>query len=202
MARSKALVGLLGGSFDPPHLGHTLLAAYALGAHPLEQLFVIPAHKHADAKPLVPFEHRLRMCELAMQDLRRVHVSSIEQELGGVSRTLLTVTELQLRYPEASFALVVGSDLESELPTWYRYSELEALVTTISVGRAAAGMDRGLQGSRASRGSSSCSTVTLPAISSSGISARLGKRQPTSGLLSHSVAAYIEQHGLYRRPQG
>src|SRR3954453_19837484 len=81
-------LAILGGSFDPPHFGHVFLAAYALGSANVERVLVVPVFQHAFAKPLSPFEDRLHMCELAFRDLRRVEVSDLERELGGVSRTL------------------------------------------------------------------------------------------------------------------
>ena len=78
MTRTLAIYG---GSFDPPHVAHTLVCAYVLSAHAVDRVIVVPAAQHAFNKPLSPFPHRLRMCELAMRDLQRTEVSAIEANL-------------------------------------------------------------------------------------------------------------------------
>jgi nicotinate-nucleotide adenylyltransferase len=183
--RSRPAIGVFGGSFDPPHLSHTLLAAYVLSAYPIDQLLVIPTFRHAFAKPLAPYEHRLRMCELAMADIRRVEVSRIEEEIGGESRTLNTIEELRRRHPEASLRLVIGSDLLAETPRWYNFERVRELAPPIVVPRA---------GYR----DQTASGFELPLVSSSEIRAQLKRGVHPHGLLSHAVAQYLQCHALYR----
>ena len=78
----SAVVAVYGGSFNPPHLGHSLVAAYVLSAFDIERLLVIPTAAHPFDKQLAPFSDRMNMCKLAMRHLHRIEVSDIEAELG------------------------------------------------------------------------------------------------------------------------
>jgi nicotinate-nucleotide adenylyltransferase len=183
--RSPPVIGVFGGSFDPPHLAHTLLAAYVLAAYPIDRLLVIPTFRHAFAKPLAPYDHRLRMCELAMADIRRVEVSRIEVEIGGESLTHNTIEELRRRNPEAFLRLVIGSDLLTETPRWYNFERVRELAPPIVVPRA---------GYR----DQTASGFELPLVSSSEIRAQLKRGIQPDGALSHTVAHYVQRHALYR----
>jgi len=178
-------VAIYGGSFDPPHIGHVLLASYVMGSVPIDRLLVIPTWKHALGKAAcAPFDDRLRMCELAMSDLRHVEVSQIERELGGDSRTLNTVHALKSRLPEASFRLVLGADLIGELHLWHKFDEVAKLAPPIFAGRAGFASEKALP-------------VALPDVSSTEIRSRIAGGQSVEGLVSHRVEAYIREHGLY-----
>ena len=76
-------VGVFGGSFNPPHVGHVLAAAYLLSMAAVDRVLVIPVFRHPFAKTLASFEDRLAMCQLAMTWLPQVEVSDIERQLGG-----------------------------------------------------------------------------------------------------------------------
>jgi nicotinate-nucleotide adenylyltransferase len=183
--RLPQVIGVFGGSFDPPHLAHTLLAAYVLSAYPIDRLLVIPTFRHAFAKPLAPYAHRVSMCELAMADLKRVEVSRIEEEIGGESLTLRTIEELSRRHPEAALRLVIGSDLLAETPRWYNFERVRQLAPPIIVARAGH-RDQTVTGPE------------LPLISSSEIRYKLSRDLLTEGFLSRAVAQYIKSHALYR----
>src|ERR1700690_2784239 len=114
-------VAIFGGSFNPPHVGHQLVALYILETAAVDELWFVPCWKHPFDKALEAFADRLRMCELAAAALgSRARVSDIEAQLGGEeSPTLLTIKGLQVRHPGHEFLLVIGADLEPELPLWY-----------------------------------------------------------------------------------
>src|SRR5512146_215517 len=99
-------VALFGGSFNPPHVGHQLLALYVLETEPVDELWLVPCWRHPFEKELAPFEHRLRMTEAAAAALGpRARVSDVEARLGGdKSRTLLTVRALQASHPDVEFS--------------------------------------------------------------------------------------------------
>lgn len=177
-------VALFGGSFNPPHVGHQLVALYVLETEPVDELWLVPCWKHPFAKELAPFAHRLRMCELAAAALgRRVRVSDVEGRLGGdKSRTLLTVKALQASHTDDDFALVIGADLEPELESWYGADELRRSVRLIVVGRG---------------GFAGGSSVAMPALSSTEVRGHLSRGERVDGLLPRSVLAYVRQHGLY-----
>ena len=129
-------VALFGGSFNPPHVAHQLVALYVLETQPVDELWMIPCFLHPFEKSLQPFSDRLEMCRRAAGGLGgRVRVSEVEGELGGESRTLRTVQALQAAHPEHQFSLIIGSDLQAETASWYRAEELRRLVPFVVVGR-------------------------------------------------------------------
>ena len=178
-------LAVFGGSFDPPHLGHSLAALYVLAAFPVERMLVVPAFRHPFAKPLASFEHRVIMCELAMADLKRVRISRIEQEMGGDGLTVRTLEELGRRMPGARLRLVLGSDLLQETSRWHSYDRIVEIAPPIVV-------HRGGYPAPEAKG------AALPCLSSSEIRQRIGTGLSTEGWLSVAVARYIGRHGLYR----
>jgi nicotinate-nucleotide adenylyltransferase len=177
-------LAVYGGSFDPPHLGHTLVCAYVLAACPVDRLVVVPVGQHPFAKSVSPFEDRLRMCELAFRDLRRLEVSGIEHELPGPSLTLNTLVALQTGHPDARLRLVIGSDLLPETQHWWKFEEVRAIAPLIVVQREGHPTPDGLG-------------PPLPDISSTLVRERLRAGQRTDGLLDPQVAAYARAHRLY-----
>lgn len=176
-------VAFFGGSFNPPHVAHQLLALYVLETEPVDELWLVPCWKHPFDKPLEPYADRLQMCQRAVAGLgARAKVSDIEGRLGGESRTLLTIKALRRERPECELQLVVGADVESELASWYGAEELLQTVPRIVVGR----------GARAGK-----SAVAMPAVSSTEIRRRLAAGESVAGLVSNGVAAYIRERRLY-----
>ena len=178
-------IALLGGSFNPPHVAHQMICLWALSTGRAEQVWMVPVLRHALDKPLAPFEHRLRMCELAVTDLgaARVRVCDIEAGLGDPSRTLLTVRALLRRHPEHRFSLLVGADLLAQTRQWYRFDELEQLIDIIVVGRP------GVAGPP--------DAAPMPAVSSTEVRQRLSQGRDVSHLVPAGVLAYLRQQGLY-----
>jgi nicotinate-nucleotide adenylyltransferase len=176
--------GVFGGSFDPPHVAHTLLAAYALAAHPIEKVLVVPTFAHAFGKPLSPFEHRLHMCERAFGDLRRVEVSSIERELPTPSLTLRTLEALSQKYPAVQLRLLIGSDLLAETHAWHDFDRIQQLAPALVVQR---------QGHL----QPDLDQPALPDVSSTEIRRRLQGGDTTEGLLCPAVDLYARTHRLY-----
>lgn len=186
MSADGEQVAVFGGSFNPPHIAHVLAAAWALASVPLSRLLVVPTYRHPFQKAMAPYEHRLRLCELAFAGLRGVEVSRIEAELGGESLTLRTLEELRRRLPGARLRLVIGSDLLAETAKWHAFERVAALAPPLIVGRA--GHDGGELGG----------PYALPPISSTEVRRRLRSGEDPSGLVPHAVAAYVRAHGLYR----
>lgn len=128
-------IGLFGGSFNPPHVCHTLATLWALQTGGLDEVWWLPTYQHAFGKDLVSFAQRLEMCRLATRDLRRVVISEVERELGGESRTVDTVRELRRRHPDHDFSLIVGTDILAERHKWKDWEGLMQMVSLIVVGR-------------------------------------------------------------------
>jgi nicotinate-nucleotide adenylyltransferase len=181
-------LAVFGGSFDPPHLGHTLAAVYVLAAFPVQGMLVIPAYRHPFAKPLASFEHRARMCELALADVKRIEVSRIEQEMGGESLTVRTLEEIGRRRPGVGLRLVIGSDLLQETSRWRSFERIAEIAPPIVIRRG------GFPAPEATG-------IALPRLSSSEVRQRIREGLPLAGWLSASVAGYIERHGLYKESE-
>lgn len=177
-------VAVFGGSFDPPHVGHTLVAGYVLAAHPVDRVLVVPCEHHPFDKQLAPFADRLAMCRLAMADLRRVEVSDIAGEVGGSGRTLELLEALRERQPAVQLRLVIGSDLLGETARWYRFDRIEQLAPPLIVQRGGHARED--------------DEPVLPEVSSTDIRGCFSQGRSVAGRVTPAVAAYATEHGLYR----
>jgi nicotinate-nucleotide adenylyltransferase len=124
--------GVMGGSFNPVHVGHLSIAQQVLNALQLEQVMLLPAatppHKQ-DALEMASAEDRLEMCRLAIENMRGLAVSDFEIRRGGVSYTVETARELRSAYgPDADIYFLIGSDSLADLPQWYEIRELLTLI--------------------------------------------------------------------------
>lgn len=197
-------VALFGGSFNPPHVAHQLVALYVLETQPVDELWFVPAFQHPFDKPLAPFSDRQRMCELATAPLgSRARVCDIEARLGGASRTLRTVKALRQQHPDTTFSLVVGADLVGEIPSWHGAEELTRIVTFIVVGRTGATATAAPGPGRSSedRPLPAPLPVAMPEVSSTAVRAALGDGESVDGLVPRTVLDFIRSRGLYGRPQ-
>jgi nicotinate-nucleotide adenylyltransferase len=180
------VVGLFGGSFDPPHLAHQMVCLFALETAGVDAVWMVPTYRHPFAKEMVAFDHRLAMCELAAAPFGgRVIVSDIERELdAAASRTLDTVVALRARHPDVELRLIIGSDILRDRHKWHRWDEVERLAPPIVVPRA--GHD------------DAGAAVTLPDVSSTEVRERLARGDSAVPLVSRAVMDYIARQGLYR----
>lgn len=126
MARQR--IGILGGTFDPPHIGHLILAEYTVEALELEQALFVPAadppHKHLLRMPI---EHRLPMLELAIADNPRFVLSRIDVDRPGPHYSADMVRIVQSQFPDAELFFVMGGDSLRDLPNWHRPQDLMQL---------------------------------------------------------------------------
>jgi len=175
-------VAFFGGSFNPPHVAHQLVALYVLETTDVDELWLVPCWQHPFDKTLAPYEHRLRMCQLAVAALGpRARASDIEGRLGGESHTLRTLKALRAEHPTHELSLVIGADIEPELPSWYGAAELLRDFPRIVVGRG------GFRGGG----------LAMPAVSSTEVRARRARGQSIAELVPRAVDAYVAAHGLY-----
>ena len=188
-------IGVLGGTFDPPHFGH--LAAGLEVRHRLRLstvLFVVandPWQK-SGLHPVTPASLRLEMVRAAVNDLDGLEASALEIDRGGESYTADTLQELRVLHPGAELMLVVGSDVAQGLDTWKRPEELRDLATTVVVDRA------GRPGGRPPAGWPAV-VVEIPAldISSCDIRARFAEGRPVEALVPAAVTDVVRSRGLY-----
>jgi nicotinate-nucleotide adenylyltransferase len=125
MGKSEPKVGILGGTFDPPHLAHLRIAEEALEAFSLNEVWFCPAFDppHRKEKPKATFEERLHMTSLAVENNPAFKVLDIERG-ESPSYTIITLQKLKKLFPQVNFYLIVGWDSFLELGTWHRYQEL------------------------------------------------------------------------------
>jgi nicotinate-nucleotide adenylyltransferase len=196
-------VAVFGGSFNPPHVGHVLGVVYALSTAPIDEVLVVPVYQHPFAKHLAPFADRLAMCRLAFGWLPRVVVSTVEEELGGESRTLLTLEHLRAVHPSLALRLLVGADVLGDLPKWHRWDRIAELAPPLVLGR------RGVQPNDTAvtwvggAAPDEPPAPVLPRVSSTEIRAALaaGDVDAVRGLVPAPVIDHIVAHGLYGMPQ-
>jgi nicotinate-nucleotide adenylyltransferase len=184
-------VAVFGGSFNPPHVGHVLAVVYALSTAPLDEVLVVPVYQHPFAKHLAPFADRLAMLHLALDWLPRVTVSTVEEELGGESRTLRTLEHLSATNPGWSLRLLVGADVLGDVPKWHRWDRIAELAPPIVLGRV--GYDGGADPAGAP-------PALLPRVSSTEIREALaaGDVDAVRALVPAKVLDHIVARGLYR----
>ena len=130
-------IGIFGGTFDPPHIGHLILAEYCREAAALDEIWFLPSYvpPHKTDRGIVRFEHRCDMVTLATTGQPAFRVEPIEKELPPPSYTVQTLEELRTRHPEHEFVLVIGGDSLHDLPTWYQPQKLLELAEIVAVAR-------------------------------------------------------------------
>jgi nicotinate-nucleotide adenylyltransferase len=194
-------VGILGGTFNPPHLGHLVCAQEAYRELELDRVMLIPArippHKPVEHEPGA--HHRLELCRLAVAGDQRFDVSGLELGREGPSYTVDTLQELSTQAPQTEFFLIVGGDIAAGLPRWRepeRVLELATLAIAKRGGTARSSVDAALE---ALPGGDRARFFSMPRIgvSSTMVRRRVRTGQPIRYLVPDRVRDYISEHGLY-----
>jgi len=117
----NARIGIFGGTFDPVHLGHLIMAEQCREAGQLDQVWFIPAARppHKQDRPVTSFAQRKEMLALAIAGMPAFRVDELEKDRPGPSYTADTLQEMNRRYPRSEFALLLGSDCLPDLPQWH-----------------------------------------------------------------------------------
>lgn len=184
-------VGILGGTFNPPHIGHLLVAnevRHALGLDEVRLMpTAVPPHKTASSDATAT--QRLHMVELAVADIEGLVVSQFEVERGGISYTYDTIEQLTNLEPDNDFYFIIGGDMIDFLPQWHRIEELVTLVRFVGVGRP------GTVG----KTHFAIQLVDIPQIdlSSTLIRQRFAHKGTVQLLIPPAVEAFIREEGLY-----
>jgi nicotinate-nucleotide adenylyltransferase len=194
-------LGLLGGTFNPPHIGHLVCATQALDELELDRVLLVPVnqppHKAAEADPGV--EHRVELCRRAVAGNEQLDVSLVDAEVAGPSFTVGTLSRLHDRCPGDQLTFIVGGDMAFSLPTW---REPEAILELAELGVAEReGVRRTDIVERLSGlGTDNVRFFDMPRldISSSQIRRMVSGGQPIRYLVPDAVRDYIGQEGLYR----
>lgn len=131
-------IGLLGGTFDPIHIGHLVAAMNAQVVLELDRVLMVVANQpwqKTGTRQITPAEIRLEAVSAAVSELPGIDVSAIEIDRGGDSYSIDTVETLRSDDPDGCYFLIVGSDVAGQLDTWHRHDELQDLVTVAVVER-------------------------------------------------------------------
>jgi nicotinate-nucleotide adenylyltransferase len=197
-------VGVLGGTFNPPHVGHLVCAQEAVAQLDLDRVLLVPVneppHKEIEAEPGV--EHRVRMCELAAAADEQLAVSRVDADRSGPSWTVDTLRKLHEEAPEDELTFIVGGDMAYSLPTW---REPEAVLELAELGVAEReGVRRAdiVERLASLRGAAErVRFFEMPRIdvSSSLVRRHVAAGRPVRYLVPDAVAEYMSAHDLYRR---
>ena len=199
-------IGILGGTFNPPHMGHLVMAQEALDQLDLDRVVFMPVAvpPHKEAREDAGAAARLELCRLAVAHDERFEVSTLEIERGGASFTVDTLRELHDVEPEHDLTFIVGGDMAQSLPAW---REPEAI---LRLARLAVAEREGVRREDIARrleplhDGDRVVFFDMPRIdvSSSTIRRRVAEGRPVRYLVPDAVAAAIAEHGLYRQPAG
>ena len=192
-------LGILGGTFNPPHRGHLALARHAKAQLGLERVLLMPAgrspHKLSEVDPGEAC--RLEMCRLAVADSEGVGACALEIERRGPSYTVDTLRAIHESYPEAELTFIVGADMARTLPEWHEPEALLKLASLAVAERQDAGREDVLRALIPLRAEVAFLEMGMVEISSSMVRERVAEGRPVGDLLEPAVAAYIAEHGLY-----
>lgn len=190
-------IGVFGGTFDPPHVGHLVVAVNVRHALALDRLLLVVANdpwQKTGSRPVSSARDRLAMVEAAVAEVAGLQASALEIERGGTSYTADTLSALASEQLDRELFLVLGSDAARGLPTWERVDEVLALAQVVVVTRPGTEDFVAPIGPRWER-------VEVPRleVSSTDLRARFVDGRPLDYLLTQPVIDCIASRGLYRR---
>ena len=191
-------LGILGGTFDPVHIGHLIAAESAREAFALDRVLFVPAYQppHKSTPPEASGMSRLKMVEVAIRSHIAFSVSDVEIRRQGTSYTVDTLLELSKTHPTAKLYYILGADLLQDLERWHRWETAVDLATFVGVHRPGTEVkeipDR-------IRGAVKQMEIPAVAVSSTLIRARVAEGKSIRYLVPAPVQDIIEEEGLYRK---
>ncbi|MEQ8790355.1 MAG: nicotinate-nucleotide adenylyltransferase [Pirellulaceae bacterium] len=201
-------LGIFGGSFDPVHFGHLLLAESCREQCRLDEVWFVPAavppHKQEDER--TEAKHRVEMLELAIAGNPAFRVSTLELDRGGVSYTVSTLAAIGEQQPEAELFLLVGGDSLRDLATWREPERICRLATPAAVGRVGSppadysSLEPIVSAERLAHIRRHAVEMPLVDLSSTDIRRRIAAGRSIRYMTPRAVEMYISQHGLYQDP--
>jgi nicotinate-nucleotide adenylyltransferase len=203
---SNDKLGIFGGSFDPIHFGHLLLAETCREQCRLDRVLFVPAAvpPHKRSQPLTLARDRIEMVRLAIGGHEQLSVSTIEIDRGGVSYTVDTLTALAEQHPGSSLFFLMGADSLNELPTWREPQRLCELAVPLVVRRASSpepdfsSISHLVTASRLDEIREHQAEMPIIELSSTEIRQRVAVGRSIRYRTPRAVEKYIETHGLYR----
>jgi nicotinate-nucleotide adenylyltransferase len=196
-------LGILGGTFNPPHIAHLVCASEARIQLELDHVLLVPTalppHKQMEQEPGA--RHRLEMCRLAVGEHGDwLAVSPIEIDRGGASYTIDTLREIHASQPDEELTFIVGGDMAWSLPTWREPEAILELAGFAVAERAGARREEVRERLADLAGATRIDYIDVPRmdVSSSALRRRIREGRPIDFLVPDAVGAYIEREGLYR----
>ncbi len=191
-------LGVFGGTFDPPHVGHLVAAVNVRHALHLDRVLLVVANDpwQKSGRPVSPAPDRIAMVEAAVGDVDGLEASALEIDRGGRSYTADTLAQLHDERSDRELFVILGSDAAAGLPSWERVAEVRRLATIVVVARPGAEDGRPPDGWAWER-------VEVPRleVSSTDLRERVVDGRPLDYLLPPAVIDCIEARGLYRGSQ-
>lgn len=190
----KNRTGILGGLFDPPHLGHLIVAQFVMEEFKLDKVLFVPAGKPPHKYGYLPFKIRYKMTELAIMNNRRFSISNIEENIPGKTYTIEVIKKIKGQ-GYSNIYLIIGRDQWEEINTWKTPEELFKLCRIIVMPRPNSMIKKVGKFSKKILFSNS----PLIAISSTMIRKRIKQGKDIQYLLPETVYKYIKRKKLYRQ---
>jgi nicotinate-nucleotide adenylyltransferase len=196
--KHSAFTGILGGSFDPPHLGHLAMAFLARETFGLTEVWIVPTLRHPHNKNLTDFSVRIKMLKLLFQSANpKVYKIQRDEEVlskkNQPNYTIDTVTHFKKKYPQRKFVLLMGSDLLADLRRWKNVDRLQDLISFCVVQRPGKPVITSKK--------NMIVKLETPHISSTEVRLLASKNKPIFHLTGKHVAQFIDSHKIYRMPQ-
>lgn len=186
----KKRVGLYGGTFDPPHIGHLLIAEEVRNHLDLDEIWFLPTqtppHKSGE---ITQVKHRIEMTKRAIANNPFLKLNLIELERTGKSYTVDTIKLLKEMYPDHQFFFIIGADMVEYLPKWHKINELIELIQFVGVRRTGYSVD--------SKYPVSIINIPIFDVSSTRIRKQLNDKVIPYYYLTEPVRQYIKEHSLY-----
>lgn len=186
-------IGILGGTFDPPHLGHLIIAEEAYHSCKLDEVWFMPVNQPPHKNRIISEAgDRFNMVKIAIATNPHFKLCDIELEREGRSYTVDTIRELKSRYPDCAFYFIIGGDMAEDLPNWRGINELAQMVSFIAFER---------PGFTEPKGNDLVKMVKIPSpairLSSTELRTRIRENRTTTYYLPEEVKKYIEENRLY-----
>ena len=189
-------LGLFGGTFDPPHVGHLVTAVNVRHDLALDRVLLVVSGRpwqKVGTRPISPPDARLAMVQAAVADVEGLEASAIEIDRGGPSYTADTLAALVAEDPDRELFVILGADAAASIETWERVDEVAASATIVAVGRPGVPVAE-------PRPSWRWIALEVPSldVSSTDLRARVEDGRPLDYLVTHEVVDWIQDHDLYR----
>jgi nicotinate-nucleotide adenylyltransferase len=193
-------IGILGGTFDPIHLGHIAAARAALECAQLDRVFLVPTGRPPHRRRAVAdAEQRLEMCRLAISGESRFEVSDVETRRDGLSFTVDTLRELRRAHPDDELFLILGWDAARLFATWHEPDEVRKLASIVVVTRPGSAQPdaAALKEARLDPEAVILCARPTPDISGSALRRAIAHHEPVGDRVPDAVERYIAENGLY-----